>query len=410
MFKKLKNLLFFSTCFFAISSSIYAYSGDISINSNKINFSHNNFLEGNNVRIYASVSNLSQKDLLGVVRFFDNGSQIGADQSVSIFAGNTDGIFVDWTPYKYGTHKLAIKLYPWEEEIDNPANNWAVKEVYVSPDTDRDGIANANDKDDDNDGVNDDEDAFPLNNKEQYDTDGDTKGDNEDLDDDNDGVPDTHDDLPLDPNETTDTDKDGIGNIADKDDDNDGLSDTEEENLKTNPNLFDTDGDGYSDKEDVFPLDKNEWQDSDKDKIGDNADKDDDNDGITDREDEYPLNKGPIIKLSDKQTVGLFKNHTFDASDSYDEDGKIKKYQWKIDGNTIKEEKASLNYKFYTKGSHILELKVTDDKGESRSTELEVNVINLVLYKQIAFVLMTIFLAIIIFLKYISKAKNFKKD
>jgi len=47
-----------------------------------------------------------------------------------------------------------------------------------------------------------------------------------DLDDDNDGVKDTIDKFPLDPTETLDTDNDGIGNNADWDDDNDGVPDT----------------------------------------------------------------------------------------------------------------------------------------------------------------------------------------
>lgn len=44
----------------------------------------------------------------------------------------------------------------------------------------------------------------------------------------------------------------------------------------------DTDGDGVTDTQDTFPNDPNEWQDTDKDGIGDNADIDDDNDGISD--------------------------------------------------------------------------------------------------------------------------------
>ena len=45
---------------------------------------------------------------------------------------------------------------------------------------------------------------------------------------------------------------------------------------------LDTDGDGVSDLEDAFPNDPAEWQDSDNDGTGDNADPDDDNDGLSD--------------------------------------------------------------------------------------------------------------------------------
>lgn len=51
----------------------------------------------------------------------------------------------------------------------------------------------------------------------------------------------------------------------------------------------DSDSDGYSDAIDVFPFDSLEWQDFDKDRLGNNADLDDDNDGVADSEDHYPL-------------------------------------------------------------------------------------------------------------------------
>jgi Tol biopolymer transport system component len=46
--------------------------------------------------------------------------------------------------------------------------------------------------------------------------------------------------------------------------------------------IVDSDGDGVSDLNDAFPNDPNEWIDTDKDGIGNNADLDDDNDGMPD--------------------------------------------------------------------------------------------------------------------------------
>ncbi len=66
-------------------------------------------------------------------------------------------------------------------------------------DTDGDGIADHRDDDDDNDGVRDSDDAFPLDATEVRDSDGDGIGDRRDNDDDNDGTPDAQDPEPLNP-------------------------------------------------------------------------------------------------------------------------------------------------------------------------------------------------------------------
>jgi len=84
------------------------------------------------------------------------------------------------------------------------------------------------DTDDDNDGIEDSQDAFPLDPSETLDSDSDGRGNNADTDDDNDGIEDDDDAFPLDATETLDTDGDGIGNNADADDDGDGVSDEDE--------------------------------------------------------------------------------------------------------------------------------------------------------------------------------------
>ncbi|TQV88071.1 immunoglobulin-like domain-containing protein [Aliikangiella coralliicola] len=113
------------------------------------------------------------------------------------------------------------------------------------------------------------------------DWDGDGIGDSVDPDDDNDGIDDREDAFPYDENEWEDSDGDGIGNNADTDDDNDGVSDDE----------------------DAFPFDENEWLDTDGDGIGNNQDTDDDNDGVADDEDEFPLD-GTEWQDSDGDGIG----------------------------------------------------------------------------------------------------------
>ncbi|SVE51865.1 uncharacterized protein METZ01_LOCUS504719, partial [marine metagenome] len=198
-------------------------------------------------------------------------------------------------------------------------------------DTDGDGIGNNEDPDDDGDGYADtfeDENGYdrldgcdPNNNSVTCDQDYDglTNGEEDDLgtnvtnpDTDGDGFCDGDlgveeicvagpDDFPLDPAAHLDTDGDGMPDtlngtstsepalIEDLDDDNDGLNDTDE--TVTNSTNPDTDGDGYCDGSvtvgsciagDVFPLDENEWFDTDGDGTGNNADTDDDNDGLND--------------------------------------------------------------------------------------------------------------------------------
>lgn len=103
------------------------------------------------------------------------------------------------------------------------------------PDTDGDGLADTVDSDDDNDGVRDGDDAFPLDTSETLDTDLDGIGNNADTDDDGDGVLDVNDAYPLiSLGGLTDTGGDGrpndcdsacvaLGMAADTDNDNDGV-------------------------------------------------------------------------------------------------------------------------------------------------------------------------------------------
>jgi len=98
----------------------------------------------------------------------------------------------------------------------------------VLGDNDGDGIADAYDPDDDNDGIPDELDMFPLDPTENADQDGDGTGDNTDPDRDGDGVPNDQDKFPNNPNESADHDNDGIGDNIDWDDDNDGVWDSKD--------------------------------------------------------------------------------------------------------------------------------------------------------------------------------------
>jgi hypothetical protein len=86
-----------------------------------------------------------------------------------------------------------------------------------------------------------------------------------------------------------DTDNDGFPDALDTDDDNDGLLDIDEKVIGTDPLDSDTDGDKADDGLDEFPMDSKEWEDTDGDGIGNNADLDDDEDGYPDSIDSFPL-------------------------------------------------------------------------------------------------------------------------
>jgi hypothetical protein len=131
-------------------------------------------------------------------------------------------------------------------------------QLSVSPGIDFIGPEGGLPLDTDGDGLDDGVDNCPtVANANQLDSDGDGQGDACDADDDNDGVNDPQDAFPLDPSETTDTDNDGIGNNADTDDDNDTLPDTFEtannlDPLDPNDANADPDGDGFTNLEEFL--------------------------------------------------------------------------------------------------------------------------------------------------------------
>lgn len=99
---------------------------------------------------------------------------------------------------------------------------------------------------------------------------GGTSAEQRDVDGDN--IADGLDNCPNDENTNqADVDEDGLGDVCDAVDNTD------------------TDNDGVIDSEDEFPNDPNEWEDSDSDGQGNNADNDDDNDGVNDEDDDFPL-------------------------------------------------------------------------------------------------------------------------
>ena len=229
------------------------------------------------------------------------------DQGTTSVNGQHQGAWVqtqsgeDWFIHfqDKGIFGRVVHLQPMKWEKDWP---------LIATDNDGDGrpddcdsecttLGMAADPDDDNDGVEDGSDTFPLDSTESVDTDGDGVGDNGDA-------------FPSDATESLDTDSDSIGNNTDSDDDNDGLSDQEETTLGTDSLLKDTDGDSVDDNVDALPLDASETLDTDSDGTGDNADTDDDGDFIADAADSFPLDPS---ETSDVDADGIGDSGDTDA-------------------------------------------------------------------------------------------------
>lgn len=397
----LLSLLALSSLFLTAPTSLAA-DGDLAISGTDLAFSTNSYLEGNTIRIWATIHNNSGSDLLGTVHFTANGAQIGSDQPISALAGKTDDVFVDWVPGTYGAYTIKAAIEPWDNNGDNPNNNSATKSAYVDQDTDKDGYANSVDQDDDGDGAGDTIDAFPLNGKETTDTDGDGIGNNEDTDDDNDDTLDLADAFPLDPSYTSDTDKDGTPDNTDDDIDGDGLTNEEEQTLGTDTTLTDTDGDKVDDKNDPFPLDSKEWSDVDLDGTGDNEDSDIDGDGLANPEDTDPNNPAPVAEIDQNVIIAnVGDTVTFDASSSADDSG-IVKYIWQFGDNpSDTAEGATVTRAFDTKGLETATLTVFDQNGQSDSTSVDVHIFDYAfLMEAMSFSLLLLLLAFYLLYRY----------
>jgi len=422
----------FSLAFF-LALLVQPAFADLSISGDELTMQPGSgVVHGKTVRIYTTVRNKGDVDLIGTVKFFVDGAQIATDQPVSVKSGSVpDDVFVSWVA-QAGNHKIAVQLFPADPEGDDTSNNYAEKNFFVDADTDGDGVGDSVDIDDDNDGLNDEDENSIGTNPKKPDTD-------------NDGIGDKSDVFPLDPNEAMDSDGDGIGDNADPDDDNDGLPDTAEAEIGTDPLNPDTDGDGVelcNDLMDKFPLEKSECFDRDGDGCGDNSDEDpndssvcadcdsdgvansadldDDNDGHLDTEDAFPCdsaewqdsdndglgdnadpndqNQGPVVVFDGDRIVIVNEEVVFDASQSSDADGKIVSFVWDFGDDSGIAETAKTTHIYTKVGEYVLKLKVTDNAGENRIKEAVIVVENSPLLEQMLLWLMIFLLLVFLFI------------
>ncbi|MGR6871626.1 hypothetical protein ACU6U9_04815 [Pseudomonas sp. HK3] len=193
-------------------------------------------------------------------------------------------------------------------------------------------LAAPNDSDQDNDGINDDMDAFPNNPLEWSDLDSDGIGDNSDDDIDGDTYSNNNDAFPRDITEWADLDNDGIGNNSDNDIDGDTHSnnndafpndatewaDLDNDGIGNNSDN-DIDGDTHLNNNDVFPNDVTEWADLDNDGIGNNSDDDIDGDTYLNDNDLFPIDATEWADL-DNDGVGNNSDGDIDGDGYLNED------------------------------------------------------------------------------------------
>ncbi|MGB1616854.1 MAG: thrombospondin type 3 repeat-containing protein, partial [Pseudomonadales bacterium] len=197
--------------------------------------------------------------------FDGDGTYEGSYDNFDIAGGYTFSFFAE--------NEQGVLSIPSE---DNPNTTLVMQKsgrpASIGFDTDLDGVIDAEDLDDDGDGIPDLEDDFPLN-----------RGDNSDADDDNDGIFDAEDKFPFDGSEWRDDDNDGVANGRD-----------------------------------AFPTDASAVFDRDRDFIPDAIDRDDNNDGLADSDvtnGDDAFEDDDSIATASLHRVGLGIQHTLTGAE-----------------------------------------------------------------------------------------------
>ncbi|MFH0846294.1 MAG: thrombospondin type 3 repeat-containing protein [Patescibacteria group bacterium] len=157
-----KNKIFYFILFLTLLFSQKVRAEDFGVVlGEQFRFSQNNFFAGQDVRFYISIQNYSGFDVGGTVQFYDNDKFLN-DFNFKLVQGKTMDTWTDWRPVE-GEHTLKAKISSLQKiEIAKNPESIEVKEIlernfnrFIDIDTDKDGIGNQEDLDDDNDGFTD---------------------------------------------------------------------------------------------------------------------------------------------------------------------------------------------------------------------------------------------------------------
>lgn len=180
---------------------------DLSMVQSGVTFSKDTLISGDTVRIYVSVKNVGDVDTSGYVSFFQGSLPIGDSQVISLRAeGYPEEVYVDFV-VPSGAFNIRAEIRGTDPADSNESNNTVITQLFTPVlDDDRDGIENSKDN------------CPSVENANQ-----------------------------------ADNDLDGLGDVCDDDDDNDGVTDDVEKEIGTDPKNSDTDGDGLTDNVDPHP-------------------------------------------------------------------------------------------------------------------------------------------------------------
>jgi len=174
--------LLVSSLLFGLTRHASAALYDVSIEAGDIAFSPPELIIGTATRIYATIANVGQRDVEGVVRFYEGQELIGSKPFSVRAAVRPEDAWVGWTPQAYGATTIRVVVENDDAFADGaPGNNVATLPIFVDRDTDRDGVPDRQDDDQDNDLLLNTDEAARGTNPLLADTDGDGVNDRIDV-------------------------------------------------------------------------------------------------------------------------------------------------------------------------------------------------------------------------------------